>query len=58
MDQGVNLSVESGLQGSIQVGEKVVPPATALNPRPKRQVKSEVRVGDEQNPGDRTGGWR
>jgi hypothetical protein len=36
MDHRVHLSVQGWLQSSIQVGEKVVSPAAALNPRPKR----------------------
>jgi hypothetical protein len=44
----VDVAAEGGLEGALEVGDKVVPPAPPLDARADGQVKAEMGVGDEQ----------
>ena len=48
MHDEVDVTAEGGLEGTLEVGDKVVPPAPPLDAGTDGQVKAEMGVGDEQ----------
>ena len=46
--QQVDLAAQGRLECALKVGEEVVPPPAALDTGTQRQVKADVRVGDEE----------